>query len=133
MPARWITALFLAAVSIPACGGRDDMPPLHSVTGKVLRNGQPVSGGALAFRNVNEQAVIIVRGQVREDGTFQLTTIKGRTEAPGAPEGVYRVTYSSPKMDKLDRSTFPVTSEETYKVEAKTNEFTFDVGGKKPF
>jgi hypothetical protein len=128
--------LLLGAVAL-GCGGKDaeELPTLHPVTGKVLKHGQPVAGGSIRFTPVNEQAEIIMKGRVGEDGTFELITWKGKTResktsAAGAPVGTYYVTYSPPTLSK---TALPVTSKETYKVEAKANEFTFEVGGDKPF
>jgi hypothetical protein len=41
------------------------------------------------------------------------------------------VTYNPPQI--LKDGPRPVTSEKTYKVEPRPNEFTFDIGGGKPF
>jgi hypothetical protein len=125
MRACWLWG-FLLGAAVLGCRGEEEMPPLYRVTGKVIHDGRPVQGGSIRFTPVNEQAVIIVNAPVDQEGKFELRTVKGRTRAPGAPEGTYQVSYQPPFQGK----TVPegVTLPETYKVEARENAFTIDVG-----
>jgi hypothetical protein len=69
-------------------------PPLLPVSGKVMKGGQPLSGGAVSFvpdaskGNSYHEAPV---GMIQSDGTYQLTT-NGK---PGAPPGWYKVTIST--------------------------------------
>jgi hypothetical protein len=130
MARRWRAAVLLFGAAVLGCGNAEELPPLHPVTGTVLRNNTPVEGGFLQFSRTDGQADVIVNAHVGKDGKFEATTVKGRQRVPGAPEGTYRVTYQPAKMD---RDNLPKTSQKTYKIEARANEFTFDVGGDKPF
>jgi hypothetical protein len=131
MPGRWSTVLMLVGALAAGCGkAAEELPPLYPVTGKVVKHGKPVQGGTLQFSPVNEQAVRTVNGHVGQDGKFDISTLKGRDAMPGAPEGAYRVTYVPPDVGK---SVQPVTSQKTYKVEPRANDFTFEVGGDEPF
>lgn len=125
---RAVLSLLLTAVL--GCGG-EELPQLYPVTGKVVKGGQPVTGGTIRFTPVGVPERILINAPVHEDGTFQLSTRKGNTRAPGAPEGMYEVMYSPAKLVK--GGPLPVSSSKTYKVKPQPNEFTFDVAGEHSF
>ena len=69
--------------------------PVHPVRGKVLVDGQPPIGAVVRFHAQQPRPVLAPtpRGQVGEDGSFQLTSYRVHD---GAPEGEYRVTFTWP-------------------------------------
>lgn len=90
--------LLLLGLAILGCGTslEPPLPPLHPVTGLVLKGNRPVQGGSLRLAPVNSQEPIIILGEVNQEGRFELTTIKGKEKGPGVPEGTYEVTYIPP-------------------------------------
>src|SRR5262245_827491 len=84
-PTRWWPAVMLALVTAAGCGG----PKLYKVEGKVVfPGGTPLSGGMVVFGPKDPSTVLGPRGEIQEDGTFRVSTLK---EGDGAPEGEYRV------------------------------------------
>lgn len=67
----------------------------HPVTGKVvLPNGSPAGGGIIKFRTTSpEGEVVKAHGEIRPDGSFQLTTFQ---EGDGALEGEHEAILFSP-------------------------------------
>ncbi|HEV3387056.1 MAG TPA: hypothetical protein VG097_19715, partial [Gemmata sp.] len=75
------------------CGGQiSNMPPTFSATGSVhYKGGTPVAGGAILFIPLTDNT-LSVSGEINDDGSFTLYTVKGSEKTKGAPEGGYRVT-----------------------------------------
>jgi hypothetical protein len=85
---------FLAAAALAGCGPGGG--PIGKVNGKVVANGQPVTGGSFTFAPINsspDNPALPANGQVKSDGTFVLSTHK---EGDGAAVGKHRVSYSWP-------------------------------------
>jgi hypothetical protein len=78
------------------CSKNDDRVPVFPVSGKVTFKGDVPNGAFVVFhpRTANAKA-FKPSGQVKEDGTFQLTTYDGND---GAPAGEYDVTIQWNKL-----------------------------------
>lgn len=78
----WVVA---AAVLAGGCGG----PKLHPVRGVVKFDGKPMKGGgSIAFMPVGNQPGRAPGGEIKDDGTFELSTAK---PGDGAMTGEFRV------------------------------------------
>jgi hypothetical protein len=119
---RWIPAIGL--VFALGCGSHHALPPLHPVTGKVVKNGTPVKGGSVTFSRLKDPTPLIVNAAVDDAGRFALATLEERTRHPGAPEGEYQVTYSPPVLGK---DAFPVTIARTVTITAKASDLVIDL------
>jgi hypothetical protein len=89
---RW---WLLAATLLAGCADSSAHPTAR-VTGKVMYDGQPVTGGALTFSPESTGAAEpgkIAVGNVAPDGSFTLSTYK---ENDGAVVGKHHVTYAAP-------------------------------------
>jgi hypothetical protein len=88
-PRAWL----LFALCLPAltgCGGEG----LYPVSGKVVyKDGKPVTAGFVIFEPVSQK--ISARGEIRTDGSFQVST---RRENDGALEGEYKVLIRPPPL-----------------------------------
>jgi hypothetical protein len=83
-------ALVVAALVLAGCGASGGNK--SKVTGKVVTEGQPVTGGGLVFAPTTAEA-LPARGTIQPDGTFVLSTEK---EGDGAVVGRHFVTYNPP-------------------------------------
>jgi hypothetical protein len=84
--------ILLVAVILAGCGesGAAKAP----VKGKVVANGQPVTGGRLTFAPADAANVAVsVVGQIQSDGTFVMSTDR---EGDGVAIGKHQLTYSAP-------------------------------------
>jgi hypothetical protein len=84
-------ALLLAPFLAIGCGGGNKA----KVTGKVVANGQPVTGGTVMFSPIAGSAEegAPALGEVKSDGSFALGT---ENPGDGTVPGKHRVTYSPP-------------------------------------
>ncbi|MBA4065341.1 MAG: hypothetical protein C0501_16845 [Isosphaera sp.] len=103
-PRLTTVALAVSAALAAGCGGGGpDLPELHPVKGTVRRGGQPVTAGSVQFAT-DPPNDLMVTGAVGPDGTYTLSTArmtdKTPERKPGAPAGVYRVTYTPPLGDQ---------------------------------
>jgi hypothetical protein len=91
---RWILLVAIAAV-LAGCGPSGSAK--GKVKGKVVANGQPVTGGSLTFSPT--EAALPAGGDVLQDGTFVI-----RTEGvdDGAAIGKHTVTYNAPGDEQAD-------------------------------
>ncbi len=120
-PAALAGALVLAA----GCA-RVEMPRTYPVTGTVaFRDGEPIRGGAVQFMSASDPSLSI-SGQIQEDGTFTLYTLKDKTKVGGAPEGTYTVTFLPPLGEDRRPLMPPTDLRQTFQVEAKEDNH-FDV------
>jgi len=106
---------------------------MYKVTGSVTYvGGRPVAGGAVQFAPLADTS-FSVSGDINDDGTFTLQTVKGNERVSGAPEGEYRVTILFP-IPADQRTVPPIVLPKNYRIEAKDNEFPIEVSlpGKKP-
>jgi hypothetical protein len=116
----------LIAISCAGCTSSGPALELQPVKGRVLKNGQPVQGGAVVLKRANEQAILIVNGEVDGDGWFEPGTIQDNERRPGMPAGDYFVTYNPPLS--TDQNVLPITLPAPVKIETATKEFTVDIG-----
>jgi hypothetical protein len=115
---------FVAALLLPlaGCTSSAGLPPTYPAGGSVeYKDGSPMKGGTVQFSTSSDPLLRVV-GQVREDGTFTLNTIKDRSRAAGAPEGEYQVIVQPPLIGE-HKGVIPITIPKPYKVEAKDNQF----------
>jgi hypothetical protein len=85
------TCLLVLLAAAPGCKKGGDMPATYPVGGEVLyRGGQPMKGGVVQLRLAGDTTCTVL-GDIGEDGTFTLSTLKGKQRVPGAPEGDYEV------------------------------------------
>jgi hypothetical protein len=87
---RWSLALVISALLCSSCG-QGDHKPLVPVKGRVLFEGKPVPHALVVFHPLadNGSQTVRPRGQVAEDGSFELTSYATHD---GAYPGAYRVT-----------------------------------------
>ena len=112
---------FLVAVLATGCDSKNTaLPVTHPVTGKVVQDGRPMTGGLVQFRSKSDPN-LSASGDIAPDGSFKLSTIVEGTKLPGAPEGSYEVMVV-PAMG-ANQAARPVTLPQPYKVEAKENRF----------
>jgi hypothetical protein len=123
----------LAGVLALAAGcDKTKMPQTYPVTGTVaFADGEPIKGGdrggAVEFQSATDPELRI-SGQIKEDGTFALQTLKDKTKVEGAPEGSYTVTFLPPKReDGRLLLPQPVKLPQTFQVEAKENHFDIKI------
>jgi len=90
---NWKLACFHAA-ALGMCAGCG--PTMVPVSGKVtLADGKPAAGSQVAFEGGPEGKAVSARGDVRADGSFELSTIK---PGDGVPPGMYKVQVNPPPM-----------------------------------
>ncbi|HEX3146999.1 MAG TPA: hypothetical protein VHR66_02890 [Gemmataceae bacterium] len=128
-----IVGMVLGLAALTSCQDgkpKGDLPPLHPVKGKVLQNGQPVSGGGVQFRTDPETADLVISAEVTSDGTFELQTVHTISSkvGKGAPAGTYKVTYQPPLS--ANAAPMPVTPKQTQTIQAGSNDLTVEVGKK---
>jgi hypothetical protein len=127
-PGRAAAALLLGLCLLPAagCRGRGALPPTYPAGGSVVyRGGQPFPGGTIEFVSLTDPSVA-VSGEIQDDGTFALHTLKNTDRADGAAEGSYRVTVL-PRLPADQKPVRPLTLAATYKVEPKENVFRIEI------
>ena len=127
LAARGMLLLLVALGLCPGCGGSGTpLPPTYPVTGSVtFRGGKPVTGGAVQFAPISDSSYT-VSGDLKDDGSFTLSTFRGNDRVAGAPAGEYRVTVLLPLP--ADQKAVPgVVLPKNYKVEAKDNTFTLEI------
>jgi hypothetical protein len=117
----WLVAPVLA-VGLGCSSQREAMPKTYPVTGTVsAKGGQAVAGGSVHFAPTGDPT-FSAAGDIEEDGTFTLSTVKGKDKVSGAPVGEYRVTASLPAPPG-GGTILPVTLPQTYRVQAQDNHF----------
>lgn len=105
------------------CTKGADLPPTHSVKGKVVyTDGRPMSGGSIRFVSSPPDPLLTVAGVIDNDGNFTLSTIKGKKKVAGAVEGRYRVTIIPPQVDH-HQPVAPIKLSGGYTVKAGENTF----------
>ena len=81
------SVLWVVLLLFSGCAGDDGRPERFPVSGTLKsKAGKPLSGVAVMLRSV--EGGVTARGQVEEDGTFQLTTFE---KYDGAVAGAHRV------------------------------------------
>jgi hypothetical protein len=72
---NWKVVCLFAVLGATLVGCSNNDTPLYPVSGKVTYpDGTPLSGGWVSFRPTDGETKVSARGQVRSDGTFELTT-----------------------------------------------------------
>ncbi|MCA9016663.1 MAG: hypothetical protein KDA77_15125 [Planctomycetaceae bacterium] len=141
-----ISLLILLCLLITGCTqGPTDTPPLARVKGKVTLDGKPLQGGSVQFTPDKNRGTTgrMALGNINEDGTFELMTIRA---GDGAQVGYHLVAIESYESASFDpnqpvnqapkslipkRYTDPTTSELTAEVKSgEENVFTFDLKSK---
>jgi hypothetical protein len=127
---RWVAAILAASLALSCwgCGtGGASTPSLIPVKGKVSYKGQPVTKGTIRFEPDGYGRM--ATGQLKADGTFELTTLKA---GDGVVAGEHRVSIDG--FDKalardrtLKKYASPNTSKLTADVSAEKTEFNFDL------
>jgi len=88
----------LAIVLVIAAGCHPSLPKTYTAGGSVhYKGGQPMKGGSVQFASPTDPLLRII-GQIQEDGTFVLVTIRDNDRTSGAPEGEYEVTVQPPLL-----------------------------------
>src|SRR5262245_14431628 len=100
---RWAPGLALALSLCAGCGetgGTTAKSQTYPVTGFVkFKDGKPATGAAVQFTPLHDTS-LAVSGDIQEDGSFTLFTVKGNKRVSGAPEGEYRVTVQLPSAGR---------------------------------
>ena len=122
---RWCCFLLPLAALASGCGKGERLPPLHPVTGQVVKNGVPVAGGSVTFTRIEDQSPLMINSLVDDTGRFDLATIQERNRLRGAPIGEYRVVYSPAVLGK---DAFPIEVAKLFQIAAGTNNFQIDLG-----
>jgi hypothetical protein len=93
-----LTALVLAGFA--ACGGGPNGPKTYPVKGAVVfvKGGslKQLVDGTVEFQSVSEPGVRAY-GEIQQDGSFSLTTLKDGKASPGAIEGEHRARVVPPQ------------------------------------
>jgi hypothetical protein len=94
--------LVIALGFLEGCGD-DDLGQRYSVSGRVVRQGQPVTKGTVNFMPVDLKSGRTATGAIQSDGYYSLTT---KDEQDGALPGDYKVVVSMVDVDesKLERT-----------------------------
>lgn len=72
------------------------IPQTQEMTGYVsFKDGKPVTGGAVEFRNLRDPSIRAV-GNIERDGSFQLKTLAADQRLNGIPPGRYEVLVAPP-------------------------------------
>ncbi len=91
----WVAVLALVPIFLTGCGPTGGAK--GKVKGKVVANGQPVTGGSLTFSPA--VAALPAGGDVQPDGTFVIRTV-GLDD--GAAIGKHTVTYTPPGDEQAE-------------------------------
>jgi hypothetical protein len=108
------------------------LPKTYPVSGTVIQNGKPMKGGSIHFNSTTDP-LLRVQGEIKDDGTFTLNTVKDNATGVGAPEGEYQVTVqpslaneSGGGVDFAHKGVPPIRLPKTFKVEARENTFKIE-------
>jgi hypothetical protein len=123
----WFLLGGVLALAPGGCTG-GSLPKTYPVTGTVVfKGGGPLAKASILFTPVGDTS-FSVSGDVGDNGSFTLSTVKGAEKVTGAPEGEYRVSIQLPiRADQ--RPVPPIVLPRTYRVEPKENVFPIEVDG----
>jgi hypothetical protein len=118
--------------TLTGCGPKQpDFEALYPVTGKVQRAGIPVAKGSVRFTAIPDKPEFMIVSEVKEDGTFALSTVRSTDsrgeKKPGAPAGEYTVVYTPPNEDQTQGFSPPVTLPAKVTIKAEPNDLTLPV------
>jgi len=135
---RKLILVLLLGLMLSGCQKEDRYGPRGRVTGKVTYEGQPVSEGAVSF--FNAESSITTSGKLEADGSYTLMFAGSQD----VPLGKYIVTVHPPSVSHEPGEAPPPqkeypdipfkyrerqTTDLTAEVEAKDQEFDFELGG----
>ncbi len=109
-----VAAALVLIVSGAGCGRR--MYPVHGTV--TLEDGRPLTRGIVIFEGQHDGIAVMARGEIKPDGSYQLSTEK---PGDGAPPGKYRV-----QINPMDRSEVP---DEQKKLPFDIKYLRFDTSG----
>lgn len=114
-----LLGVFLAAGSF-GCGQApsEPLPKTYKVEGKILKKGQPYSGGGVIEFIADGKRSL---GDIQPDGTFLLRTVTAQHNVAGASEGQHAVTILPASKDQ---SAAPISLKKKYAVTAGDNQLT---------
>jgi len=92
-----LSATVVLCVSLAGCGGGGGSK--GKVKGKVTANGQPVNAGAILLQPAAGTVGTQASGEIKSDGTFEITTEK---PGDGAVIGKHMVSYSAPGDEQAE-------------------------------
>jgi hypothetical protein len=84
-------AALLVVLAVAGCGPR--LAPVHGKA--MLANGRPAAGSQVVFEGEVDGKPVTARGDVRDDGSFEMSTY---APGDGVPPGKYRVQVNPPPM-----------------------------------
>jgi hypothetical protein len=115
-----VGVILLILLAVGGCG-----TPLYPVRGTVtFEDGTPVSsGGMVIFEKEEGNRIVMARGAIQANGSYQLSTYKPED---GAPAGKYRVRLIPPEPDVDGRKLPGPTFDRRYR-DFKTSELEFEV------
>ncbi len=99
--ARWTVLALVALMS--GCGGRNDIPPMGQVYGKVTYKGQPLSVGMVVFSPLvssEAQTGQLATGTLGRDGSYELTTFD---DGDGAIVGEHLITVKAVETIRTEK------------------------------
>ncbi|MFH1300846.1 MAG: hypothetical protein ABIK07_07265 [Planctomycetota bacterium] len=101
---------------VSGCGQGADAPQLVSVTGKVLKNGDPVTAGAINFypANSNDYTKDKPSSLLQTDGSFMMKTYPF---GEGVPPGKYKVTLAPELASRLKKNDYAYPEKTPWEIE----------------
>ncbi len=126
---RPLLMMLIMLAAVGGCG-KKKLPPLHPVEGTVFRQGSAVgNGGSLHLAPMQEDLQYTLTAEIDLHGRFKVSAVdtqdKSGKPQPGAPEGIYRVTYHPANADEHNTA---VELEATFTVQAgKNNEWKIEL------
>ena len=145
----FLLSLACSGLLLAGSGASSDNVTVYPVKGKITFNGKPMVGtGAISLIPTDNQAGAAAGGEIKEDGSYELTTYKpGDGSMPGnfrvvihqvvfqegqnTEDGAAPAAGVPPPVPEADRIpeiySQPTNSPLTMKVEAKPNEINLDL------
>ncbi len=102
----WLDLLRRGVLMVPMLGlvagcSDDDLGRRYPVTGRVTRQGQPVTKGTVNFMPVDLASSRAASGEIQSDGSYSLTT---KYPGDGALVGDYRVVINLAEVGGLEKT-----------------------------
>ena len=94
----WLMVFILGILA--GCGD-DDLGQRYRVSGRVIRQGQPLTKGTVNFMPVDLAKSRAASGEIQSDGSYTLTT---KDPGDGALPGDYRVVINLVEVGELERT-----------------------------
>ncbi|WP_422924401.1 hypothetical protein [Singulisphaera sp. PoT] len=93
----------LALVTLGGCGGRDNLPPMGQVSGKVTYKGKPLATGMVVFSPLmgsEGQTGQLATGMLGKDGSYELSTFD---DGDGAVLGEHLITVKAVEKVRTEK------------------------------